>query len=1081
METKSSTSPKKLNLAGRLAKLYIEHSQLNFLSVLIILVWGVTSFILMPKQYNPEIVAPAFSIGVDFPGASSGEVYELVTRPLEDKIREIKDVDEMASESYDGGESVVMVRFLVGSDMEKAKITLNQKIRDGLPEKPLGAGDSQIQALDPDDVPIMAIGLSSKNLSETSLRKMAFDLADEIKHVSGVSKTEVRGGRTNSLQVKLDTSKLAAYRLTIDDIAGAIESANGAYTVDRLKNENNVEKIRISGAISGKEDAKKIVLISPDRNMSLTLGDVADISYEPGEIDNYVRLNTQDREAEPLAYLAVSKLKGSNITDVSSAVRQELDRIRNLKQTDGADIFILRDEGETAGQEIGTLTKHLAISVIIVTVVLMLFLGLRNALIVAVAIPLTLLAAFGVGFLAGETINRITLFALILALGLLVDDAIVIIENIHRFIISRPGQNRRSLAILAVNEVGAGVFMSTITVLLAFIPMTFVTGMMGPYMRPIPFFVSASMLLSLFLAFTVNPALTAIIGAKNSKYHDNFFTKAIKRLENVYARTLQKLISAKKKRRSVIAGVFLLFLLSLSLPAFKLVQFRMLPKADKDQFYAYLDLPPDVTIAKTDNISRILEKSVLSFPEVKSVESTVGTAPLTDFNGLFRGSFARVGENQATLKIDLVSEKERKKTSEELASEMREILLQSLQDEPGAELKIVEDPPGPPVRSTIFLKVQGDNPEKLSLVAKDVETMLSEIQGVVDISDSSQKRPLEHTYRIDIEKAGRLGVSPADIARTIHANISGENVARLRKTEQSGQRQPEEEFIILRADPSDRGSVSDLSRIYLRNGQNQMILVSELVTENSSSILSDIQSDQQKKTISVSAEMDRRSVMYATLDLFPKLIKYHLPDNGEGLTSWSPLEFRFGQENEAVSIRIDGEWKLTLDVFRDLGIAMGLALFLIYFVLVVQLRSLMTPLLIMATIPLAFIGVLFGFAFLGILKGTFFNATSMIGVIALSGIVVKNAIIYLAYLYDMQASRKPLEEALVEAGRVRLLPIILTSITAILGSLVIVSDPVWEGLAWSIVFGLSVSTFLTLIIFPLLYLEFEGKNWNKHP
>lgn len=1079
MENKNNAPTKKLSLAGKMSKIYIEHSQLNLLSILIIFVWGVTSFILMPKQYNPEIVAPAFSISVDFPGATSNEVYELVTRPLEDKAREIKEVDEIASSSYDGGKSVVMVRFLVGSDMEKAKISLNQKLSDGLSEKPLGAQNPSVVALDPDDVPIMTIGLTSPTLSESSLRKLAYDLSDEMKRTEGVSKVEVIGGKNNNLEIDLDTSKLAAYNLSISDISNIILSNNSAYTADQLKDSTGKEMLRISSAITDIESAKKIILASPNKNSTLTLGDVANITYGPGEITDHVNLVQKD-SSDSLVYLAVSKLKQNNITSVSQAVRAQLESAKTSNELSQASATILRDEGQTAKEEIGTLTKHLFLSVIIVTVILMLFLGLRNALIVAIAIPLTLLASFGIGHLFGQTINRITLFALILALGLLVDDAIVIIENIHRFTMKNPGVSRRKLAVLAVDEVGMGVFMSTITVLLAFIPMVFVTGMMGPYMQPIPFFVSTTLLVSLFIAFTINPALTVIISSKETKHQDNIFIRTIGRVESFYARVLEKLILSKKKRRRFLWITALLFLLALLLPAFKVVQFRMLPKADKEQFYVYLDLPANTLLEKTNDVASIAENLALENPQVITVESTIGTPPVIDFNGMFKGSFARVGENQATLKINLVSASERKKTSEEIAFEMRNRILEKLADQPQVKVKIVEDPPGPPVRSTVFLKIQGNDSERLSLVAKDTQKLLKEISGTVDIDDSYAERSLEHSYKIDLEKAGRLGVSPTDIAQTIHLALSGADISRYRQTNKNNLRKPEQEFIILRAQNSNRENVSDLSDIYIKSNQGQMVSISELLTEKTDPTLPVIDSDQQEKTVYVRAEMAKRSVIYATLELFPKFFHYQLPDSNVKLSSWSPFGFSYGEGRDKINIQLDGEWKLTLEVFRDLGIAMGLSLFLIYFVLVIQLRSLVVPILIMITIPLALIGVLFGFAILHFTKGTFFNATSMIGVIALSGIVVKNAIIYLAYLYEMRDAKKTLSESLIESGRTRLLPILLTSLTAILGSLVIVSDPVWEGLAWSIIFGLSVSTVLTLVVFPLLYLEFEGKNWEKN-
>jgi len=1071
---------KKLNLAGQMAKLFVKNRELNILVMLFIVAWGVGSFILMPKAYNPEIVAPAFIITTDFPGATTEQVQELVTRPMEDVISELPKIDQIISHSFDGGRSVVMVQFVVGTPADQAKISLSQKLRDNLFQKPIGAIEPTVVTMDPDDVPIISIALTADTYSPEALRSLAYDLGDQLKLVPGSSKVSVLGGRTDNLQVELDAEKISAYHLAVSDVIGMLQATNGIYTNETLKNNDSTLTLRVSGNISSIEDAKNIVII-PNEDKPLLLGDIATITTGPGEIINDVHLTEKNLEQKQVAYISIAKLKGANISSVTEAVREKLTDIQKQPKFSAVNFSILRDDGEIAHEEIFTLTKHLIISVLIVVVILMAFLGLRNALIVAIAIPLTLLASFGVGLLAGQTMNRITLFALILALGLLVDDAIVIIENVHRTIKNNPGKNKSTLIIQAVNEVGMGVFMSTITILFAFIPMAFVTGMMGPYMSPIPFFVSTTLLISLFIAFTINPALTGIFTSHKTEEKENVFVRSIHRIENQYAKLIGLLVSNKRKKNIVLGSALALLLLSLLLPLFKVVQFRMLPKADKNQFYIYLDLPKGTTYAKTSAVAKKIEEKTLISPSVTSIENFVGTAPISDFNGLFKGSFMRAQENQATLKINLLPHTERSETSEQIALKLRNTLTaEVLSTEPDAKIILVEDPPGPPVRSTFFLKIQGDDQRLLDSTAKDIENLTRTIPGVVDLNTSASERSYEKQYQVDIEKAGRLGIAPGTIIATLHTALSGTNVSRYTKELSANEREAEQHFVFLRMQPQDRTDSNDLSQLTVRSSAGNTVPISELLIEQPLAKENEIASDNRQKTTYVSAEMGTRSIIYAVLDLFPKLFDYKMPDNTGHIIAWSPLGVTY--ENSAkqqVSIQIDGEWKLTLEIFRDLGIAMGIALLLIYFVLVAQLKSLVTPLLIMATIPLALIGVLVGFAILGELKGTFFNATSMIGVIALAGIVVKNAIIYLAYLDELKEKNLPLNAALMEAGRVRLLPIILTSLTAILGSLTIIADPVWEGLAWAIIFGLSVSTVLTLIIFPLLYQTFEGQKWEK--
>lgn len=1072
---------KTLGIAGRMAKLFVNNKELNILVILLIVTWGISSFILMPKAYNPDIVAPAFTITTNFHGANSQQVQELITRPMEDVVSELPNIDQIISHSFDGGQSVVMVQFKVGTSAENAKISLSQKLRDNMFQKPIGANDPSVITMDPDDVPIISIALTSDVRSSQALRNLAFNLADELKLVDGTSKVSVVGGLSNNLQIELDAEKLSQYNLAISDIINTLNASNGIYTTEPLKNGTNTETIKINGSITSVNDAAHIVLI-PSQDKPLTLGDVATITEGPGEIISNVHVSENNSAQKNAAYVTIAKIKGANISSVTSAVREKLATVQKQNQFSSVNFSVLRDDGETAHNEIFTLTKHLILSIIIVVIILMAFLGIKNSLIVAISIPLTLLTSFGIGLLAGQTINRITLFALILALGLLVDDAIVIIENVHRTIKNNPNGNKLALIIQAVDEVGMGVFMSTITILLAFIPMAFVSGMMGPYMSPIPFFVSVTLLVSLFFAFTINPALTGMFSSHKSEEKENVFVRTIHKVENRYAKLIGDLVKNKRKKNIVLASATILLFLSLLLPLFRIVQFRMLPKADKEQFYIYVDMPNGTTYAKTNEVSAEIEKVSLDSKEVTSVESFIGTAPIADFNGLFKGSFMRSQENQATLKINLTPHTERSETSEQIALRLRNTLNQEvLTHEGDARITVVEDPPGPPVRSTFLLKVESNDPQLLDSTAKDLEQIAGAIPGIVDLKTSSPQRSIEKQYKIDIEKAGRIGVLPASVIETLHAALSGINVARYQTVLTNGDRQAEQQFVVLRMKPSDRTDINDLSHITVKSTLGATVPISELLIEQPLATQSEIVTDARRQVVYVSGEMGARSVMYAVFDLFPKLFGYHLNDGTGHISSWSPLGIAYTNEaGQDVNVRIDGEWKLTLEIFRDLGTAMAIALLLIYFVLVIQIRSIVVPLLIMATIPLALIGVLVGFAILGATKGTYFNATSMIGVIALAGIVVKNAIIYLAYLDELKEQKMPLAEALMETGRVRLLPILLTSLTAILGSLTIIADPVWEGLAWAIIFGLSVSTVLTLIIFPLLYQTFEGKKWGKN-
>jgi multidrug efflux pump subunit AcrB len=1075
-------SEKKLGIFGKIAKTFIENPIINVLTILFIIIGGVISYITIPKAYNPEIIAPAFVVSTDFPGATADQVYQLVTRPTENALNELPHVDKIVSQSFDGGKSVVSIQFETGTSMDNTKTVLNQKLKDNASLRPIGAQEPLVSTLDPDDVPIVNIALTSDKYSETALRSMAFDVADQLKLVDNASKITVVGGRTNNLQIELDSEKLAQNHVTTADVVQMVKASSGIYSVEPLSNSDNIETLRVNGSIKSVDDAKNILLV-PDQNHPLKLGDVSNIYEGSGQITSGVHLATQGGAAKNVAYVNVAKIKGTNITTVAQDINSKLEEIKKQPEFSSVTFSVTRDDGQKAAEQVGTIMKHLVISTLIVVIVLLLFLSLKDSLNVALSIPLTLLVTFGLANFSGQTVNRVALFGIIIALGLMVDNAIVVIENIHRLTKSNPEKGKKAIIIEAANQVGMGVFMATLTVVAAFIPMYLVSGMMGAYIRPIPFFVSVSMVISFILAFTVNPALAMKLSTDASHHEkENVFQRGVGRLRVVYAKFMRTALDNAKKRKAILITVFSLVFIALSLPFFQIVKINLVPKSDAKQFYIYLDMPNGTPYERTNEVATSVEQTVLNSPEVSGVENFVGMPPIDDFNGMFKGSFARVGENQATLKVDLVPENERKDVSGKIVQDTRESVLKELQDkQPDAKLVFVEDPAGPPVRAAYYLKIQGDNQDLRESTAKDLQQLSYSIPGVADINNSVPKRSFEKQYQVDIEKAGRLGVAPAAVIDTLHTALSGTNVALYNTTTKDAAPEKQQHFITVRLQSQDRSSDVDLSQVSVRAASGDSVPVSELLIEDSASREVSISSDQREQTTYVSGEMGKgQSIIYAIADLFPKLFHYHLADGSGKIVAWSPLGVTYQNSlGQRVSVVIDGEWKQTLDTFRDIGMVGGITIVLIYLMLLMQTRSAKIPILVMATIPLGLIGVFFGFGFLYAINETYFSAMAALGIIALTGIVVKNAILYLAYLDELKAKKMDLKEALVEAGSVRMLPILLTSLVAILGSIPIVTDATWQGLAWALIFGLSVSTFLTMIIFPLLYFTFEGKSWEK--
>ena len=1069
-----------LGFVGKTARFFLENGKISWLVIAGLFAWGGLSFFITPKQYNPDITAPAFSVSVALPGASEQEVRQTVTRVVEDAAMSIPGTDEIFSSSFAGGKSIVTVKFLVSFSQDRATTALTQKMNEVKSALPPDAGEIIVATLDPDDVPILDIGLSSPLFSEEALRAAAFTVADELKTIPGVAKTEVRGGETENFHITLDAESMRAKNIATDEALRALSGSVGNFSVSALEGSAVNTPVSIFAGAHTADELRRLVLRTDGTNV-VRLGDIADAAEGPGEISRFVRVADRGGDRETV-HVTLAKKKGENATTLTTDALEKLDILRTQSEFDGISLTVLRDDGKTAREEIGKLTLDLLKSIAIVGALLALFLGMRNALVASVSIPLVLLSVFGAGLLAGQTINRITLFALILSLGLLVDDAIVVVENIARFKKLFPNESPMRRIARAVDEVGGALALSTLTMALAFFPMAFVTGMMGPYMGPIPFFVPAALFASLAISITLNPFLAFVFSGKQASTtrveKHTAVSRAFERLAAFYEKILLLLLANRRKRHFVLGGVLTAFLFSLVLPATPLVPFRMLPKADREQFYVYLDLPDTASVTETNAAARDAEIVLLRENNIERVESFVGEAPVIDFNGLFRGSSGRAFPNQATMKVDLVPTHDRTDSSETIATRARESLRVAFSPaHPDAVARIVEDPPGPPVLSTFLLKIRSEDDRARETATDDLARIAQTVSGVVDLDTTLPERTVTASYRIDTEKASLLGVAPAVAQNALVSAVSGSVVSVARQNGAAPNAHPETETVRVRFAKNNRDDASDLSLVTVRSANGSLVPLSSLVSPVDTLFDAKIDTDGRTQTASVSAEMEGRSVIYATLDMLGKLLDY-TPFDGRGtIASFSPLEvvYQDPETHHRLSVSLDGEWKLTLDVFRDLGIVMGAVLLLIFFVLAVRTKSILIPALILVSVPLGLIGILPGFALLFALKGTYFTATSMIGVIALSGLSVKNAVIYLEYYETLRSSGMPLENALVRAGRIRLLPIVLTSLAAVFGSLTIVTDPVWEGLAWSLIFGLTASTILTLIVFPLLVFSAERR------
>jgi multidrug efflux pump subunit AcrB len=769
--------------------------------------------------------------------------------------------------------------------------------------------------------------------------------------------------------------------------------------------------------------------------------------------------------------LAVAKQKGTSAPVVTKEVRAALDSILSETKYQNLSYVVVSDDGVVANDEIIGLTQNLLTSIGIVALILLLFLSTRAALVVLITIPLTFLTVIGIGWLFEETINRITLFALILSLGLLVDASIVVVDTMYDALRRAHTQGRLenlpAIAAAAVKEVGVGLVLSAVTSVIVFLPMNYITGMMGPYMGPIAFFVPLALIVSLVIAIVLTPfiAIHILKADEEESILSRYFKTLLTRITDLYIGLLRKIAYEASVRKTVLLGAAVAFLVTLLFPLSGLVHFQMLPKADRDQVYVYIDLPKGTALTATKDFSEAVAAVILDHEETLSTQLFVGGAPIADFNGLFKGSPNRRASDQATLRVNLTKADTRSQSSTEITTELRSALAYALGDR-SMYVRLMEEPPGPPVLATLVAKISADDTDVRQTAARSFVHHVKGIEGVVDTYMGVEAPVEQLVYTLDREKLATLGLSPENVTRwfmlTTSPLVVGEMVAA----------KASETVPITLTLPFSYTSTPGTAETIVVAGASGEAALAGLADKTYVPNESALYLEHAEAIEYVTAEVEGRSIVYVVIEIMRGLITgtwegYEVRDWGLfGLTL-------VGDDGESFSLTWGGEWEMTLENFRDLGVAMVVALFLVYAVLVAQYRSFAVPGFILVTVPLGLVGIFTGFLFLDSLFGIYLTATALIGFIALIGIVVNNAIIYLEYVEQALVEGVTYTEALIAAGAMRLRPILLTSLTTVLGSLTIASDPVWSGLAWAIIFGLSLSTILTLVIFPALLMTFS--------
>jgi len=1058
-----------IGISGRIARAFIT-SKLTPILVAASLLLGVFAVAVTPREEEPQIVVPMVDVFVSYPGASAKEVEERVTGPMERLLWEVEGVEYIYSMARPGG-NLSIVRFYVGEDMEESLVKLYNKLMANYDRIPSGVSEPVVKARSIDDVPVLSLTFWSERYSGYELRRVAEELRNHLKQDEDVSEITVTGGQRRQVLVTLEPSRMNAYGASVTGVAGAIEDANVAMPAGSFRSGNRQYLVR-TGEFLQSVDHVGSVVVGVHEGRPVYLRDVASITDGPGEPEDYVfmglgpssKAEARERAGQYEAVtLALAKKKGANATVVAERAIEKAHVLRGSVIPSGVEMTVTRNYGETAKEKSDELLKHMLIATISVVVLIAIFLGLRESAVVAVAVPVTLALTLLVNYLHGYTLNRVTLFALIFSIGILVDDAIVVVENIHRhFRMNKAGVLS---AVFAVDEVGNPTILATFAVIAALLPMAFVSGLMGPYMRPIPVGASAAMLFSLLVAFIVSPWLSYKV-LKNVKHDGGANHEGGGKLIRFYGRLLRPLIEKRRRRLLALAGVLLMLVLAAALLPLKAVTVKMLPFDNKSELQVVIDMPEGASLEHTAALAREMGEYLKSVPEVKDYQAYAGTSSPYNFNGLVRHYFLRRGDNVADIQVNFAPRDERKAQSHDLAKRLRPG-LKEIADRYGANIKIAEVPPGPPVLSTLVAEVYGPDTEGQMEVARKVKDVFESTDGVVDVDWLVEDEQPRITFEVDRAKAALSGVSSSAVSRTLAAALGGARAGLLHLEDE---KEPLE--IMLRLPEEERSNVEALKELRVPSsmargaGGENFVPLSELVEVRHGNEDRTIYHKNLRRVTYVTGDVagTEESPVYAILNMKDRIKDAALAE-GEGLTQhYAAQPWR----EDSYALKWDGEWHITYEVFRDLGIAFAAVLVIIYVLVVAWFRSFLVPLVIMSPIPLTLVGILPGhWAF-----GAFFTATSMIGFIALAGIIVRNSILLVDFIQSEWRETGDLGEAIVKAGAVRFRPIALTAAAVVVGSIVILFDPIFQGLAIAMMFGSVAATALTLVAVPLLYYEF---------
>jgi multidrug efflux pump subunit AcrB len=1057
-------------IAGRITAVFVA-SKLTPIAIIASILLGVFAVLMLPREEEPQIQVPMVDVFVSMPGAAPDEVENRVTRPMEKLLWEIADVEYLYSTSQHGS-AVVIVRFKVGTDAGTALVRLNQKLQSNFDRIPAGVSQPLVKLRTIDDVPILALTLHSHTHDHLTLRRLAVQVEGIIKAVPLVAETTLIGGTRRAVRVKFDHSALAARNLALNQIAPSLLAANRQSQAGS-RPFANTEVLLETGSFLRDAAAVGAVVVGVFQQQPVYLRDVAIISDSAAEPADYVLHGTSTGGLAPAVTISLAKRPGANATDVVNAVLARVDSLRGTLLPAGVDVAITRDYGHTAAEKSNELLLHMGIAVFGVAMLILLFLGWRESLVVMLAIPSTLALTLLVFYLYGYTLNRITLFALIFSIGILVDDAIVVVENIVRHV-RLPGAENKSLAqvaLEAVGEVGNPTILATWAVIAAILPMAFVGGLMGPYMRPIPIGSSAAMLFSLAIAFTITPwaairvlrRRTAIRHPMDDKHAEaprDWFTR-------LYYRIMGPLLGRAGWRWLFLGTIVVLLLMSAALVGIGKVQVKMLPFDNKSELQIILNTPEGTTLEETTRIAQEMAAAIRGEPEVRDYQIYAGTAAPFNFNGLVRHYYFRRGPNVADIQVNLVGKEHRAQQSHAIAKRLRPAVA-AIAQQYGAAVAVAEVPPGPPVLQSIVAEIYGPDATQRIALAREVRRIMEQTRGVVDIDWYVEDPQPKVRYVVDKTKAALHGISDATVASALQLAVQGQAVDLLHAP-----REQEDVPIVFELPASVRSQPESLLALQVRSDRSEggsgspLVSLSELVRVERTTAPPNLYRKNLKPVTYVTADVagEVESPAYAMFAIDAAIRRLDARHFGATEAALPIFHLNLPADDQSPALKWDGEWHITLEVFRDLGLAFAAVLVLIAMLMVGWFRSYVTPLVVMAAIPFSLIGILPAHWAMG----AFFTATSMIGFMAGAGIVVRNSIILVDFIELRRAHGSSLRDAVIEAGAVRFRPMLLTALAVVVGASVILADPIFQGLALSLMFGEIASLLISRMAVPVLY------------